>query len=61
MSGIVKREENDMKRIGVNVSSIGFMIMCIGATFADSEKIIIPVSIVAFGAFLIWIDGGFEQ
>ena len=61
MSGIVKREETDMKRIGANVSSIGFMIMCIGGAFADSEKIIIPVSIVAFGAFLIWIDGGFEQ
>ncbi len=29
--------------------------MCIGGMMADSECLLIPIAVTAFGAFLIWI------
>lgn len=42
------------------LQKIGFFVMCIGATLANSDCLLIPLAVVGFGAFLIWNGLGEE-
>ena len=36
------------------LQKIGFITICIGTAFANSDCLLVPFGIVALGAFLIW-------
>ncbi len=42
------------------LQKIGILIMCIGGTMANSECLLIPIGVTAFGALLVWIGLGRE-
>jgi hypothetical protein len=42
------------------LQKIGFFMMCIGGTIADSDCILVPIAVTGIGAVLLWISMGEE-
>ena len=42
------------------LQKIGFFVMCIGGMMANSDCLLIPIAVTAFGAWLIWTGIGTE-